>query len=91
MGALSDREGKQISAALANLNIEQSKKEFDRNLNNIIKIMDAAKQRQIRLAKGYGITEEDLGLKLPSEQGADTQKSSSPNVIHYDEKGNRVP
>ena len=91
MGALSDREGKQISAALANLNIEQSKKEFDRNLNNIIKIMDAAKQRQIRLAKGYGITEEDLGLKLPSEQGADTQKSSSPNVIHYDEKGNRIP
>lgn len=96
MGALSDREGKQVQQALANLNIEQSKKEFDRNLNMIISIMSQAKERQLRLAKGYGLTSEDLGgASLPAEttpKETETKgTASTSNVIHYDAQGRRVP
>jgi len=54
LGALSNAEGNKITDAIAKINPNMSKKEFDYNLNLINETLEKAKIRATKLASSYG-------------------------------------
>lgn len=72
LGALSDAEGKKVENALASLNPNMSKREFDRALNQINNYMELAKQR----------SKDIFERRLPSFEAA---TSATPSVAPSNE------
>ena len=106
LGALSDAEGRKVEGAIAALNPSMSKEAFESELNNIIFYMQRAQENANRIASGQKpiFTDPNTGKEyegeVPSqfgEKGFKTNKSteskpkeSSPKVIRYNAKGERI-